>query len=782
MQSVHAFGRVVQRLEQSCHEKQRLSGDLRHLQRGTWGACGGHMTATRFAKVWSTIPCALASLFMASAAYAQAWKGIVAPSRAIDWTHAGATIPTVTKPCATQPASSSIADIQTAIDADIGGSSYCVINIPAGTTHVSGTLTFNHQGNANLVLRGAGADQTSLIWNGPASSNCNGLGPTNICVTSGNTGDYGNPGTSASWSGPYTSGTTTINLSTVSNLVVGMQMWLTQTDLPSDNGNMFMCSSTSSPPCSQSGPSKGGAGHGQFQAVTVTGCGTTTFGAPCSSTSVTFAPGIYAPNWNAGQSPSAGWQNYIPTPIYNVGIEDLSIDVSAISTSNIVMFTNAANSWESGVRQINGTVNGQAAGDHVCIWNANHVTVQNSYFYGANPQSGGYAINPSAASGDNLFQNNMCQHLPGCFVSETDIGSVYAYNYAVDNYFGSGWQISDVSHHSVGDMFELIEGNVGTLSTADDIHGTSYAFTYFRNRFSGWDPGSELGVKYDDIHALWVMAGSRYYNFVGNVFGTTGLPDGYLSVYEYAAASPSDSAPDNNKALYMFGYSDQNGIPIDDIPDDPLALQTSMLWGNYDTIGSAARFDASENSSGASTYPGLTSPSSTFPASFYLSGSPSWWSFPSGTPTPFPGIGPDVTGGNIPDVGGHAYLNPAANCYLNVMGGKTDGSSGPLTFSASSCYPHVPPSNPDGGVIEADGGAGVDGGAGQNDAGNEGGVPDDGGSRSTGDGGGSPGSHQGGCSCATVIGHDPAPAWGLLAVLPLLGIRRRQRGHDSDPT
>jgi hypothetical protein len=53
---------------------------------------------------------------------------------------------------------------------------------------------------------------------------------------------------------------------------------------------------------------------------------------------------------------------------------------------------------------------------------------------------------------------------------------------------------------------------------------------------------------------------------------------------------------------------------------------------------------------------------------------------------PWPSVGPDVTGGNIAKVGGYAYHNPAANCYLNIMGGKTDGSSGALTFNANTCY------------------------------------------------------------------------------------------------
>jgi hypothetical protein len=45
-----------------------------------------------------------------------------------------------------------------------------------------------------------------------------------------------------------------------------------------------------------------------------------------------------------------------------------------------------------------------------------------------------------------------------------------------------------------------------------------------------------------------------------------------------------------------------------------------------------------------------------------------------------------VTGGNVGNVGGHVYHNPAANCYLTIMGGKTDGSSGALAFNADNCY------------------------------------------------------------------------------------------------
>jgi hypothetical protein len=53
---------------------------------------------------------------------------------------------------------------------------------------------------------------------------------------------------------------------------------------------------------------------------------------------------------------------------------------------------------------------------------------------------------------------------------------------------------------------------------------------------------------------------------------------------------------------------------------------------------------------------------------------------------PWPAIGPDVTGGNVSNVGGHVYLTPAANCYLNVLGGLINGSTGILTFNANNCY------------------------------------------------------------------------------------------------
>jgi hypothetical protein len=85
---------------------------------------------------------------------------------------------------------------------------------------------------------------------------------------------------------------------------------------------------------------------------------------------------------------------------------------------------------------------------------------------------------------------------------------------------------------------------------------------------------------------------------------------------------------------------------------------------------------------GLSKYANAVPAATALPVSFYLSAKPAWW--PSGKA--WPPIGPDVAGGNIPNVGGHAYTIPAQDCYLNVMGGAASGTGGVLTFSASRCY------------------------------------------------------------------------------------------------
>jgi len=390
-----------------------------------------------------------------------------------------------------------------------------------------------------------------------------------------------------------------------------------------------------------------------------------------------------------------------------VGIENLSVDVSALTSGSagIEMFENTAQCWVKGIRSINGTATGSAANSHIALYIGVHDTVRDSYFYGSNPGSGGYGTASTSVGADNLVENNILQHMATGTIAEGCTGCVYGYNYAVDNYFGnpgSTFQQDDESHHSAGDSFLLWEGHEGIGFDADTIHGTSWMITHFRNYLNGRDPAAELGApKNTNTFAYQPMAYSRYFNLVGSVLGTSS----YHTTYQSIPASGTDCGSNSQTIVMPLGWSNLGGTWSNacqgrtyTIYSDLLVASTLMRWGNYaactgDAACNAVRWVAGENASGAPTYPGLSNPSQTLPASFYLSSKPSWW----GT-MPWPAVGPDVTGGNVASVAGHVYHNPAANCYLNVMGGKTDGSSGQLTFNADDCYSSgggglTPPSN-----------------------------------------------------------------------------------------
>ena len=631
----------------------------------------------------------------------QPWSGILTTSRAgANWPSAGATIPTGTIPnCATQPSGNTPAAISAAFAADAGGSSYCQINIPAGTYNVSGTINLSYAGKANVVLNGAGANQTFFVWTGTGFTNCNGLAPTALCIWNGdsstNGGNCCNFANSSQISSGYSQGSTTLNLSNVSNLKVGSQIQIAQADPGSDNGNAFFCESSGfNGSCGQTGSSSSpflnGTSFSQTQLVTVASCGASSFGASCTNNAVTITPAIFAPNWASGQNPTAWWSNTMP--LYNVGVQNLSLDVSGITQNGILteMHDNA-NTWMLNVRQINSDVQNVAARNHVLVWQSSHVTIANSYFYGANPNANGYGIDWSAGTSDSLAYNNITQHMPSGLMMETSIGNVFAYNYDVDNYFGSNWQQCDEFHHQAGDYYNLFEGNVGVCITEDDLHGTMFANTFYRNRLSGYDPATEGGARESNTMAVQIAAYARYSNLVANVLGTSG----YHKTYMNGASSTTSCGSGNVAMIYMFGYSDQNGAEFSascigapfSINNDLSVASSTMLWGNYDTVNGSVQENSSETASNAPVYPGLASPATTFPASFYLSAQPTWWAFPNGSAAPWPAIGPDITGGNISGVGGHAWLNPAANCYLNNMGGSTNGSSGPLAFNPSACYP-----------------------------------------------------------------------------------------------
>jgi hypothetical protein len=611
---------------------------------------------------------------LASGLHAQQWSGVLNRSRAIDWSTAGVAggIPTNRTQCGAAIAAYSGAPttINNALAA-CGANQF--VQLGAGTFNLSSGIVI--KGTSNVTLRGMGADQTLLVF--AATDPCSGIF-ADICVESADLNWSGGPSNGpVNWTAGFSQGATVITLASVPNLKVGSPIYLDQLDDTADTGGVYVCSSTA---CSLQGGGGGQrAGRYQFQIATVAACnGSSTPGAACSGTNVpvTIARGVDMPNWDPSKQPQAWWATNAMT---GVGIENLSVDNTAsepASAGEGIAFFNATNSWVSGVRDID------SLRAHVGLEYSSHITVRNNYFFlTQNSIDQSYGVDCFASS-DNLVENNIFQAVSGPLTLNGCTGSVFAYNYAVNLFYtGSvGWVQAMTNPHTGGVAMDMYEGNVGTRIDSDAFHGTHNFITAFRNYWTGYEPSCwQSGATYatavygpctNPPQPVNLLSHSRFYNFVGNVLGHTGTQTQYIS--------SSGGSP-----IYELGTGNSaNGVTV---TPDPLVQSTIMLWGNYDTVNATSRFLASEVPTVLTGIQSLLSsilPSSNnLPASFYTSSRPIWW--PSSKPWPL--IGPDVTGGNVSGVAGHAYTLPAQDCFAS-MGGPVNGTGGVLSFNAANCY------------------------------------------------------------------------------------------------
>jgi hypothetical protein len=627
-------------------------------------------------------------LGLADSLLAQPWAGILSPSRAADWSTAGVLggIPNRTKICATlgtaglSPTSTqSVTASQ--INSALSNCSEGVVYLNPGTYNLTAGIDFGG-GTAGVTLRGAGADQTLLVFSGDAG--CNGA-RASVCMHSSDTNWKGGPSNTANWTAGYARGTTTITLSSVSNLRVGNPLILDQLDDTNDDGSIVVTASTSAG--TKSGTGIGGpysledngggnqrSGRQQQQIVTVTACGSvTTTGASCSGSNVTvtISPGLYMPTWSSSKSPQAWW----PTdPSLRVGVEDLSIDSSKNSSSDAgIELFNCSNCWVKGVRSMN---SGRA---HVQAQSSPRFTIRDSYFFltqNSVSQSYGFECYGGA---DGLVENNIFHAVAAPeMINGNCSGTVVGYNFSINNYYtgSSRYNISANNQHAAGIDFLLFEGNYGNSIYGDLFHGTHHFVTYFRNRWTGpqpacWSSGSPytsatFASCTNNLSPVVLQSFSRFFNLVGNVLGTSGVNTSYSSgVYDLGSGNANSSVS---------------------VKSDPNVATTLMRWGNYDSATAKVNFTTSEVPSSLSgaqaSYSNPVPSSTTLPASFYYTSKPSWWPAAKA----WPPIGPGVTGGNLTGVGGYAYSIPAHDCFLNVMGGAADGTGAVRSFNASSCY------------------------------------------------------------------------------------------------
>lgn len=662
---------------------------------------------------------------------------MIAPARAADWTQAGLTpLGGIPSGSWTQCGSTigayagSAATINTQL-AGCAPNQY--VSLAAGTFVLSTGIDGKNLNN--VALRGAGASQTHLTFNGTDLACVGGLTRCFIRIESTDS-TYPHTGMAKiAWNSGYAQGATVVTLANSLGVQAGYTLVLDQCDPgttgnpcagnATDNGNLFNCAqgyNSIANPGSPYGCSHDGTGgqtvynRNTVEYVEVVSCSPSCNNA--GSTDVTITPGLAHPNWSSGQTPQA----YAIRPDKYVGLENFSIDASGVSTTtHAISFVNMAESWMTGVAILNAKNWGLVA-----FYN-NRMEFRDSYIYntgrnGVVADSYGMRFN----GGHYLIQNNIGQKNRVTFVGEgIATGSVLAYNFCVNDYNASDSMFACIEPHQGGNNDILYEGNAGPTISFDISHGNQAMQTVFRNFFTGWEScgNGQCGAQtFKDFftNGINTAGAQRYENILANVLGTPGITTTYMTTVP------------NTFAAYALGQGATNSNG--NIPVDTLATNTSYFYGNWDAKTNAVRWCLNSSSTNWANAANCNSTSevpvglaiysqpaiqtllgdigagqSPLPASLYLSSKPAWF----GTRA-WPAIGPDVSSGNVGQCqgvkntvgqfallpaltnaqclnkgitasgwGGHVNANPAMDVYFTIMGGNPDGTNGPLTFDAS---------------------------------------------------------------------------------------------------
>jgi hypothetical protein len=569
-------------------------------------------------------------------ASAQNWSGNLASARATDWTNAGLPggIPSRTTICYNVQAGDSLATVQTHIN---GCAQDTVVKFPAGTW--TGSL----YSNKGIVIRGAGPTQTTI----------NLSGGTIYFSVNGSSGMGSYPGNlgSTNWTGGLTKGSTVLTLASTAGIQAGMRIVLDQHNAAwvFPDGVEGLCTSGNS--CGRNDSPlqfNGAETRAQPEMVEVASVN--------SGTQITIAaPGV-AFDHDSGLAPQAFyWNKAGGGNIHHAGLEDITINANSTDFAVGMIFCDYC--WVKNVQIKN------IARAGVFFWWGYRDELRDSYISssntaGAPTQYGAEVI----ASTFTKIENNIFFGITSGIVPETDYGLVIGYNYllntAADNQFAA------ISTHLSHNYLQLWEGNAAAFANQDNSWGSGSQNTEFRNYFSGKDPN-----KTNYREAVKFGAHNRYGNVLANVIGTLG----YHTIYQMTNAN-SPCGTDT----YEFNLGFWNDCDSTTSYDATVA-SSLMRWGNWDAVTNAVRYSASETASAEPTFPGLASPSTTFPASFYMSSKPAWFGN-----VPWPAVGPDVTCTTncIANTANHAAKIPAQLCYEN-----TAKSNGFLTaFDANVCY------------------------------------------------------------------------------------------------
>jgi hypothetical protein len=607
----------------------------------------------------------LVALLWATPSFGQPWSGILDPARAIDWSYAGIPggIPTGWANCVTTECNTlnggtvTPASINAALASAPDNS---VVRIPAGSWTLS-AATYSNRGD--VILRGAGPTQTTLTLNG-----------VNLRIGTAGTGFLGsyppNLG-STNWTGGLTRGSTVLTVASTSGMAAGQRVVLDQLNdaWVFTTGVEGTCISGNS--CGRNDTPlqfNGASTRAQPQMVEIVSID--------SATQMTIAaPGV-AFDHTAGLDPEVFYWNTAgaegPGNIQYAGVENMKIVAGGEPYALGMSFCDYC--W---VKNVAVTGLGRSA---VIFWWSYRNEIRDSYISASNtsgaPTEYGFEVQSTTFV---KIENNIIYGVTSPVLPESSYGLVVGYNYILNT--ASGNMFGEIEPHLSHNFLQLFEGNVGAEIMYDNSWGSSSHNTAFRNRMSGFSAN-----KTNYRIALKINAHNHYMNIVGNVLGDSSHHT------RYRCDNVDTTTTDNH--VYEFGFWNNCGAGLTDY--DTVTQSTLMRWGNWDVVTNAVRWCGNSSNTGWSTtcastsevptadatFPNAVPATETLPNSFYLSAKPSWFGSVA-----WPPIGPDVTGGNIANTGGHANKNPAQVCYDATA---KDGNGFLTAFDADACYADSP--------------------------------------------------------------------------------------------
>jgi hypothetical protein len=512
----------------------------------------------------------------------------------------------------------------------------------------------------NVTLRGAGANNTRFSGSAWAFKEGNGTTATAL-------------GTASTSNATGLKGTKTITLANTTNLAVGRYIEVTRND----------------PAGLVNGPD-GWAGKNTVQLNVITGI----------AGNVVTVRNPWIADFTAANSGQV--IQYYPLALRKgVGLEDIGIDfANGTAGSGVIRPQGCDSCWIKGVEV------SRAVGYVIYGYNALNIELRDSFVHdgGAGPNNSGfgtygsdiYGVSANAKIENNIFNMEFPAIEMNLNWNANYIG--YNYVYGSRDYFGTFGVFQTLDDgHAPFNQFNLYEGNIAEMFSADNYFGGAANGTALRNYFNGWN---RMGNVYGN--PIQLSAYAYNYNLVGNVLGSTqsgpnaftGCGDTAIYRLGYPNLGNCDVVrwyPDCFKnTLYGSSLYTENGTPwVNDGVScqgtsaahtqtnggypDPHVDDTLMRWGNYDYFNRAVRWDVGDLG-------GVATPADqTIIKSYIYSAQPSWWK----TGVAWPPIGPDVTGGNS-DTDGYANKTPSQLCWES-MGANARTATGGY-FSGSACF------------------------------------------------------------------------------------------------